>query len=196
MEGYEKVLLRGYAIVEKVIAGIDDLVERRALASFWSRESCESIAEKILALTETKGELLILRENLGKALRALCKEDLELIAFRYWKIVPKREGFEHVSRNYFRKQKRALRRFSDELIKRDMTPDWFDEYCMRFGFIRSIAHSQTGEEKKARSAKNAEAENIFQRAKESNVYKTENAVREKRRFPRKDRRTNTGNNAV
>ena len=178
MEGYEKVLLRGYAIVGKVIAGIDDLVERRALASFWSRESCESIAEKILALTETKGELLILRENLGKALRALCKEDLELIAFRYWKIVPKRE------------------RFSDELIKRDMTPDWFDEYCMRFGFIRSIAHSQTGEEKKARSAKNAEAENIFQRAKESNVYKTENAVREKRRFPRKDRRTNTGNNAV
>ena len=80
MEGYEKVLLRGYAIVEKVIAGIDDLVERRALASFWSRESCESVAEKILALTETKGELLILREKLGKSLRALCKEDLELIA--------------------------------------------------------------------------------------------------------------------
>lgn len=198
MEGYEKVLLRGYAIVEKVIAGIDDLVERRALASFWSRESCESVAEKILALTETKGELLILREKLGKSLRALGKEDLELIAFRYWKIVPKREGFEHVSRNYFRKQKRALRRFSDELIRRGMTSDWFDEYCMRFGFIRSIAHSQEREkkEKEICSVKKTDAGNAFPDRAESMVRKTESAVFEKRRFPRKDKMENTGNNAV
>ena len=58
MNDYEKILLKSYPLFGKVTERIDRRVERRALASFYSRESCETIANGILALTETKADLL------------------------------------------------------------------------------------------------------------------------------------------
>ena len=58
------------------------------------------------------------------------------------------EDFDHTSRNYFRKQVRALKRFALKLSSSGYNEEWFQNKYLKIAFISSIYQKTLLEEGK------------------------------------------------
>lgn len=137
---YAKTALYAYPNVESLIEQIDELVERKALYSMNDFSPCEQIAEKILDYTAQKVTLKELKAFTEKALSNFTKDELDCLDYKYFKINPKEyyKDFDTSSRNYFRKQIRIAKKFSEKMDRVGATDEWFKENCLKNDFFKEL----------------------------------------------------------
>ena len=148
MSYYEKTILTCYTSLSSMIEQIENVIKKRAKNSFYDFQSTEIIANKILALCNVRFDLIDLKEKTENCLDKLNEEDRILIEYKYFQILPKDENFDHTSRNYFRKQVRALNKFSKILSSQGLTEEWFFNKYMKISFISSLYNKVIKEEGK------------------------------------------------
>ncbi len=148
MDTYGKTILSCYTLLDKIANQLENLIKNRARNSFFDYSNAFTMASRILELGETRKELLYLKEITTEVLNELSQEDKTLISYKYFKIMPKNEDFDHTSRNYFRKQVRALSRFTALLKAKGFTQEWFFNNYLKIAFISGLHQKILNEEGK------------------------------------------------
>lgn len=151
MSYYAKTMLTCYPIINSVVSQIDNLIKKRVRNSFYDFSPTFSQAEKILSLRGVKDDLMELKEIVDYILNSIDSEDATLIKYKYFKILPKGE-FDHTSRNYFRKQNKAILKFVKKLNFNGYTENWFNDKYLKISFIVSCYNKIVKEEGKKHSA--------------------------------------------
>lgn len=137
---YAKTALYAYPNVDALIEQIDELVERKALYSMSDYSPCDQIAEKILDYTAQKVALIELKDFMDKVLSKFTKDQLDCLDYKYFKINPKEyyKDFDAKSRNYFRKQIRVAKKFSEKMESVGATDEWFKNTCLKSDFFKEL----------------------------------------------------------
>ncbi len=148
MQKYAKTILCAYPHLDSIITQIENLIRNKARNSFYIYDNTQKVVEQILRLGEIAKLLYILKTIAEEVLVSLTPSERELISFKYFGIVPERPDFEHVSRNYFRKQVKALNTFSSRLIESGYDENWFKEKYLKIAFIAGIYKKVQSEEGK------------------------------------------------
>ena len=148
MLSYAKTILSSYNQLEGVITQIENVIEHRARNSFYSRLDTVKLAEQLLALGEIRKDLILLKEIADKVLEKIKDEDRVLIAYKYFGVIPSDENFDHTSRNYFRKQVKALERFAKKLETLGYDKEWFQNKYLKIAFIAGVYKKTLNEEGK------------------------------------------------
>ena len=117
MENYAKTILTCYDTIDGYITQIENLVRIKAKNSFYFRNGTIGLAEQLISLSEIRKDLMELSEIVDKMLKKMTEEDKILISYKYFGVQPEDKDFDLTSRNYFRKQVRAIKRFA-ELLKK------------------------------------------------------------------------------
>lgn len=139
MNYYQKTILYAYPNLHRFINGLDDLIEKRAVNSFYDLTSCESQVEKILSLMESKNLLIELKLKIDEILCTFTPDEIMCFEYKYFKRKTKSyfEGFDTQGRSYFRKQIRLLNKFSKILLRKGLDEKWFSKY-LKISFISTV----------------------------------------------------------
>lgn len=139
MHHYQKTILYVYPNLKRYVDGIDDLVEKAAVNSFYDLTPCEIQANNILRLIENKELLIELKLLIDDALKAFSNEEIKYFEYKYFKRKPKSFFFEldTQSRNYFRKQLRLLAKFTKIINGLGINEETFEKY-LKIGFISNV----------------------------------------------------------
>ena len=148
MELYAKTILSCYMVLDKIITQIENLIKTRARNSFYDYSSTLKQSEKILSLCNVRLDLLELKEIAKNALNLLNEEQNTLISYKYFGILPKDKNFDLTSRNYFRKQIKALNKFSSLLKSKGYNEEWFAKNYMPIAFIAGTYQKVVSEQGK------------------------------------------------
>lgn len=148
VQKYAKTILSAYPLLDNVITQIEKLIRNKARNSFYLYDNTMQIVEQLLRLGEIAKMLYGLKMIVEETLLSLTPEERELISFKYFGIEPENENFEHVSRNYFRKQVKALNSFSGKLSENGYDENWFKEKYLKIAFIAGIYNKVLKEEGK------------------------------------------------
>lgn len=135
---YAKVILTAYPYIADAVSIIDKQIEKRCSLSFYSLKPCFVYAAKIIDLIENKRRLILLNEKVTLALNRLSDEQRHLIGYKYFKNRPI-DGFDYKSRTYFRKQNRALTKFSEYLCMAGISEDIFLSDYANIPYLKSIS---------------------------------------------------------
>ena len=137
---YAKTALYAYANLLTISEQIDDLVEKKALASMRDFTPAIEQCEKIVNLTYQKDCLFALKLYLDEVLSKLSKEQLDCLEYKYFKRKPKEyfDGFDFESRAYFRRQKKLAEKIALSLDKLGATNAWFEENCLSMDFFKEL----------------------------------------------------------
>ena len=138
MENYAKTILSCYDTIDGYITQIENVIKIKAKNSFYLRNGTVTLAEQLISLGEIRKDLIELSEIVDKILKKMTEEDKILISYKYFGVKPKDENFDLTSRNYFRKQIRALKRFSELLVKNNYDEEWFKNKYLKIAYISSI----------------------------------------------------------
>ncbi|MBR6737852.1 MAG: hypothetical protein IKL82_05770 [Clostridia bacterium] len=148
MENYAKTILSAYPMLDSVITQIENLIRNKARNSFYVYDNTQKVVEQILRLGEIAKLLYILKVIVDDTLLEITPTERELISFKYFGIVPERDNFDHVSRNYFRKQIKALNSFCQRLKENGHDENWFKDKYLKIAFIAGIYKKTLNEEGK------------------------------------------------
>ena len=135
---FGKTMLSCYNSIDKVVEQIDNVIKAKVKNSFYSYSSTYSLAEKILALTEVKKDLLELKYITSETLLKLSEYDRTLLCYKYLKVKPSDENFDLTSRNYFRKQIKAIEKFNKKLSLFGFDEAWFKTKYLKIAFINGV----------------------------------------------------------
>ena len=97
-----------------------------------------SMIAVIPQVMETKQKLVDLRFKIKKVLERLDPEEYDLIDYKYFKN-RHIDGFDHTSRNYFRRQHKVIEHLEELLSYIDLSEDKFKRDYYDIPFIRAIA---------------------------------------------------------
>ncbi len=154
MKSYAKAILYIYPGIEAVAKQIDDIVMRKALASFSDSTSCLVQAERIVENIRQKERLLELKEIVKSALSRFTEEELRCFEYKYFKRKPKSyyRDLDVTGRKYFRLQNRLLDRFCEILKRKGLTEEEFEREYMSMGFVKELVRRIERSEERAREA--------------------------------------------
>ena len=138
MENYAKTILTCYDTIDGYITQIENLVRIKAKNSFYFRNGTIGLAEQLISLSEIRKDLMELSEIVDKMLKKMTEEDKILISYKYFGVQPEDKDFDLTSRNYFRKQVRAIKRFAELLKKSGFDEEWFKNKYLKIAYISSI----------------------------------------------------------
>ena len=138
MENYAKTILSSYMQLNGVITQIENLIKKKAKNSFYLRCDVVSFSEQLIALGEIRKDLIELKQITETVLNSIKPYDKILICYKYFGIVPQIEEFDHTSRNYFRKQVKALENFAKKLIELGYNEEWFKTKYLKIAFISGV----------------------------------------------------------
>ena len=138
MEKYAKTILSSYNQISGIITQIENVIQRRAKNSFYLRCDTTQLANELLSLGEIRKDLIELECIADDILSKIKPEDKTLILYKYMGVVPEDENFDHTSRNYFRKQIKALNNFKGQLEKIGVTETWFENKYLKIAFIKNV----------------------------------------------------------
>lgn len=148
MENYSKTILSCYQDISGYITQIEDLIRAKARNSFYSRCSVENLSEQLITLGEIRKDLFELKTITEEVLNSLKVNDRILISYKYFGIMPEDKNFDLTSRNYFRRQISALKRFSNALIERGCDEKWFKVKYLKIAFIYGVYQKTLSEQGK------------------------------------------------
>ena len=152
---YAKVVLYLYSGIEAVVKQIDDIVLKKALASFSDTTSCLVQAERIVENIRQKELLLELKEVTRRALSSFTEEEMKYFEYKYFKRKPKSyfENFDVCGRKYFRMQIRLLDRFAKNLARKGLSEEDFSHDYLSMPFIAELTRRVKKREEKAEQQK-------------------------------------------
>ncbi len=148
MKFYVKTILSCFIALDSVIEQIENIIKKKARNSFYEYEGAERLANEVLALCEVRYDLIDLKEKTANSLNKLSEYDKILIAYKYFGILPEDKNFDLTSRNYFRKQIRAIEKFSKLLENEGMTYEHFTKTYMKINYIASTYNKMVKEDGK------------------------------------------------
>ena len=135
MDNFEKLMLKIYPGIDKVIVSVDTAINTRILTSFYNDTSNYEQTEKILKLMEKKEYLLRLKGLIDSAISNVNEEKKAYLKFYGTGGRCRRPDEDKVSRRtFYRKLSSAVNAFSSEL-KRLGVQDWYDENMRGNGFF-------------------------------------------------------------
>ena len=152
MNYHGKTMLTCYKKLDKLVLQIENLIKKRVKDSFYDYSSTYMQAEKVLQLNEVRLDLMELKAITKEALESLSEVDRTLICYKYFGITPKDEDFDLKSRNYFRKQNKAIERFNNALKSKGFDEEWFLNKYLKISFIAGVYNKMILEEGKKHSA--------------------------------------------
>ncbi len=138
MSYYGKTMLSCYKTLDKVITQIENLIKGRVKNSFFNYSSAYCQAEKLIQLNEIRLDLMELKEITKEALSVLSDTDRTLLYYKYFGIMPEDKNFDLKSRNYFRKQNRAIEKFDNILKAKGYDEKWFLDKYLKISYIAGI----------------------------------------------------------
>ncbi len=145
---YGKAMLTSYNNLDSVIKQIENLIIKKAKASFYNLNSTLALSNELISLGEVRLDLIELKEVIDETLSKLNEEDRVLLEYKYFNVVPNIENFDHTSRNYFRKQIKAINRFNLKLQSLGYTENWFFNKYLKIAFINGAYQKAVSEEGK------------------------------------------------
>lgn len=138
MENYAKTILSCYMQLDGMITQIENIIKKKAKNSFYARCDVYALSEQLLSLGEIRKDLIELKTITDNVLDSIKPYDKLLIKYKYFGEVPDIEDFDHTSRNYFRKQVKALKNFADNLVNKGYDTNWFQNKYLKIAFISGI----------------------------------------------------------
>ena len=148
MSYHGKTMLSCYNALDCVAKQIENIIRSKVKNSFYNFSPAFEQADKILQLTEIRLDLLELKEITKRALDELSETDRILICYKYFGIVPEDKDFDLTSRNYFRKQNKAIERFDLKLKSKGFDEEWFKNKYLKIAFIAGVYKKMLKEEGK------------------------------------------------
>ena len=145
---YGKTILSCFKNIDSIVKQIENLIVKKAKASFYGQNSALSVCEELIALSEVRLDLLELKDLTETAISKLKTDDANLIKFKYFNILPNIDNFDHTSRNYFRKQVRAIEKFHKILESLGLTEQAFFDKYLKIAFIKGAYQKTLKEEGK------------------------------------------------
>ncbi len=138
MEQFGKTILSAYPMLYGYVTQIEEVIKRRARNSFYARCDVVGLSEELLSLGEIRKDLIELKLIVEEVLSLIKPYDRVLLSYKYFGIAPQEEDFDLTSRNYFRRQIKALKNFSDTLVSRGYDEEWFRNKYLKIAFISGI----------------------------------------------------------
>lgn len=137
---YAKTLLYAYPNISALLEQIDELMEKKALASMTDYSPAEAQCERIIELTEQKKVLIKIYLEVKKILSKFTGLDITCIEYKYFKNKPKEyfKDFDFTGRAYFRRQNKVIKTFSAYLDKTEITDTFFEEKCLAINFFKEL----------------------------------------------------------
>ena len=163
---YAKSILYAYSNLQALMEQIDELVEKKALASMYDFSSAELQCEKILSYTRQKDVLIDLKLIVDKILLKFTKDELDCLDYKYFKTKPK-DYFNNVdtqSRAYFRRQIKLAKKFSEKLEIKGVNDKWFKENCLSTDFFKELLKRVVEHETLFRKNKPLKEKNLLKKA--------------------------------
>ncbi len=145
---YGKTMLTCFKNIDSINKQIENLIIKKAKASFYGNSSALAVSQELIDLSEIRLDLMELKEITETALSKVKEEDRILLKFKYFKDLPNDENFDHTSRNYFRKQVKAIDRFHKVLQDLGYDEKWFIDNYLKIPFIKGAYHKTIKEEGK------------------------------------------------
>ena len=146
---FAKTALYAYTNLAAIAEQIDELVEKKALSSMTDFSPAFSQCLKIADLTRNKQALYNLRFSCEKILSSFCKDDLDILDYKYFRLLP-RDYFadkDTSSRKYFRRQVRLSKNFAEKLEKAGYTEKVIEEEYLSIEFFKELYKRVTEYEK-------------------------------------------------
>lgn len=138
MEQFGKTILSAYPMLLGYVTQIEEIIKKRARNSFYARVDVVNLSEQLLTLGEIRKDLIELKLIVEEILSLIKPYDRVLLCYKYFGIMPEDSDFDLTSRNYFRRQIRALKNFSDMLVSRGYNQEWFEKKYLKIAFISGI----------------------------------------------------------
>lgn len=152
---YAKAVLYAYPCMDAITEQIDDLVEKKALASMRDFSPCEEQCEKILKLTRQKCTYILLKDKVDNILKSFTSDEHVLLDYKYFH-KGKREdyaNYDFASRNYFRKQIRVANKFAKKLENLGIDDNWIEKNCLENNFFVELIKRVKEHEQKSQKNK-------------------------------------------
>lgn len=137
---YAKSVLYSYKSLEALTDQIDELVEKKALASMSDTAPAFQQYKRILDYTAQKALIIELKATTDRVLEKFSEEDKLYFDYKYFRKLPK-ERFEHFDtscRAYFRKQNKLCKLFAERLEKAGVTDERFENEWLKIEFFREL----------------------------------------------------------
>ena len=129
---YTKAILYAFYNIEAVKEQIDEIVEKKALASMTDCSPCDEQCEKILTYMAQKVALVELKNKIKLVLRSLTDYELDILDYKYFKQKPKEyfANFDTEGRTYFRKQSKLVDKLGAMLTQKGLDKQFFNQNLM------------------------------------------------------------------
>ncbi|MBO5713578.1 MAG: hypothetical protein J6R88_05215 [Clostridia bacterium] len=147
MSYYEKTIIASYNALMPLCTQLETVIKQKAKNSYYNYSPCYNQANEILKLVEVRLDLLELKSLIDEALSKLSFEDSFLIKYKYLGVKPDFE-FDHTSRNYFRKQVKAIEKFKKALVSIGVTEEWFTKRYLGIAYFKCLDKKIKNEEGK------------------------------------------------
>ncbi len=150
MDYYIKSILYAYPSLTDIIDNIDEVVYKKALASFSDTSPCIEQAERIMGLTNQKDLLIDLKIKVDEVLAKFSKEELLYFEYKYFKRLKKEAfyNFDTSSRRYFRQQIRLFNLLKKRFLALKMDEKWFNDNYLQIDFMRELLRRVKSKEEK------------------------------------------------
>lgn len=145
-----KTMLTCYTLLDSFVEQIENLIKKKAKNSFYNYSSTLVEAENLIRLAGVREDLLELKEITKETLENMPESDRVLICYKYFGIMPS-DDVDISSRNYFRKQNKAINLFNSKLMAKGFTEDWFKDKYLKIAFISGVYKKMISEEGKKHS---------------------------------------------
>lgn len=137
---YTKAIMYAFYNIEAVKEQIDEIVEKKALASMTDCSPCDEQCEKILNYMAQKVALNELKNKVKLILRGLSSYELDLLDYKYFKQKPKEyfASMDTEGRTYFRKQTNVVNKVASLCEMVGISNEWFEKNFLEMNFFRQI----------------------------------------------------------
>lgn len=175
---YAKSVLYAYPNIESITEQIDELVEKRALASMTDFTPALGQYERILSFTEQKNMFLILKATVDRVMEKFSDDEIDCFDYKYFRLKPKNyyDNFDSTSRAYFRKQIKLAKLFAERLEHAGIDDSWFEQNCLETDFFKELLKRVIEHEKMSRKNKSLRDKRAREQAEEKYGSKPKDGV--------------------